>query len=934
MKETGSGKNSTVRSSGVSLSPASVQKAPRDNCAKINDKHDRCSTTPASDDDSNAKIAVVGILEEENEQDILPPITPQASANVLVSPPSLVPGGCSTSIEAEHQNGMPEAQLAANRVVTPSVRSKKSKKRAKILCTLPLAVVSSPPATEVVEAKPESKVSQNLKADLDGDHAVSDISITGTENIKKKKQSMHADEICKFRDMAKDLIVRANAIDLCLNDDNSEVAGSPIEVGHTFPEVLRQKLAVIVYESHLPLSQLSHRCHEILKANAPELTLDQTAECIQLIAERKPMFGTINDNKVILELPDCSGLEKVEDATKSSVWRWKLISTDLLPAGSICSKKKSARTKLGKLANVFKCCRRLVVNLLKCEDDPQNIEKLKDRIYKDRQIILKYELEEKKKREQQTKCEFEQAEKTKAVEKKKAQRIAEKLAKKEEARRLKEQERRAKEEERRAELLAKELTAKKKKERFASFFPTKKIKPSSCSVGKSISVAASFGLESDFNSYNFWSKIDASLGHVDPKKILGRTTLRARKSRKKTIKNISLTVTINPNTRNNPFQNTSVYSEQKTVDIRGRYRYLKFHEDYRPPYHGTWSKKSKILNGRNPFAKDTTFLDYDYDSEAEWEEEEEDGESCNDEDADSIDEKFHGKDTKALDYDDGWLMEDDDLGLSDDDAEAKGLRRGGGKIKSGENIDAPLMIIPPRVGGLAISSHSGKDQVVLADHVTHVLLPEFDLCMDQFGPKVVYPSCAPAKKKSNSKDMSKEEMATFCRFVHQSTLSSKDKVIDEFRSQYPNIFSKSRAAALRKLDSIAVKSRPAQGGGYVWEVKADVLASNGLSHLQTTNDTQDVKSSPPEMVQDTVSLASKNEVANTTIQVMKTPTKSVSSMTVAPATSVSPESTAPSAMKKVLREDGRDEIGKKRNTRTLDSLWARSSKKQKTCQKD
>jgi hypothetical protein len=51
---------------------------------------------------------------------------------------------------------------------------------------------------------------------------------------------------------------------------------------------------------------------------------------------------------------------------------------------------------------------------------------------------------------------------------------------------------------------------------------------------------------------------------------------------------------------------------------------------------GTWTKSSKVILPRRPFAKDTEFLDYDLDSEAEWEPEEdgEDIKSGDDEDED------------------------------------------------------------------------------------------------------------------------------------------------------------------------------------------------------------------------------------------------------------------------------------------------------------
>ena len=35
-----------------------------------------------------------------------------------------------------------------------------------------------------------------------------------------------------------------------------------------------------------------------------------------------------------------------------------------------------------------------------------------------------------------------------------------------------------------------------------------------------------------------------------------------------------------------------------------RVKLLQFSENYRPPYYGTWRKRSKSISGRNPFKKD------------------------------------------------------------------------------------------------------------------------------------------------------------------------------------------------------------------------------------------------------------------------------------------------------------------------------------------
>ncbi len=72
-------------------------------------------------------------------------------------------------------------------------------------------------------------------------------------------------------------------------------------------------------------------------------------------------------------------------------------------------------------------------------------------------------------------------------------------------------------------------------------------------------------------------------------------------------------------------------------------RILKFAEDVRPPYIGTYSKVQDPSAARrlcrNPFARELPSTDYDYDSEAEWEEpgEGEDLDSEGEEEAESED---------------------------------------------------------------------------------------------------------------------------------------------------------------------------------------------------------------------------------------------------------------------------------------------------------
>lgn len=118
------------------------------------------------------------------------------------------------------------------------------------------------------------------------------------------------------------------------------------------------------------------------------------------------------------------------------------------------------------------------------------------------------------------------------------------------------------------------------------------------------------------------------------------------------MRTLTVTVTNNDVDIFNPLQsanhfNSTQYATLKEVHVDNRKKFLKFNEDYRPPYWGTFSKRSSIISGRRPFAKDYNLLNYDVDSEAEWEEEDPDGEDIDV--SDNEDDEDEGND---LVYDD------------------------------------------------------------------------------------------------------------------------------------------------------------------------------------------------------------------------------------------------------------------------------------------
>ena len=84
-------------------------------------------------------------------------------------------------------------------------------------------------------------------------------------------------------------------------------------------------------------------------------------------------------------------------------------------------------------------------------------------------------------------------------------------------------------------------------------------------------------------------------------------------------------------------------------------RVLIFREDERPGYFGTFTKNSRFIKPRRPFARDDITIDYAYDSGEEWGEEEEGG--GDDVLGDSDDERGDEEESDDLD---GWLVDGDD----------------------------------------------------------------------------------------------------------------------------------------------------------------------------------------------------------------------------------------------------------------------------------
>jgi chromatin assembly factor 1 subunit A len=79
-----------------------------------------------------------------------------------------------------------------------------------------------------------------------------------------------------------------------------------------------------------------------------------------------------------------------------------------------------------------------------------------------------------------------------------------------------------------------------------------------------------------------------------------------------------------------------------------------FHTDARPGYFGTWTRSSRIIGPRQPFAQDTLVFDYAYDSGGEWEDE-----PIGDDVVDDGEDEDRDDEERDSDMDD-WLVDDDE----------------------------------------------------------------------------------------------------------------------------------------------------------------------------------------------------------------------------------------------------------------------------------
>jgi chromatin assembly factor 1 subunit A len=609
------------------------------------------------------------------------------------------------------------------------------------------------------------------------------------------------------------------------------------------------------YPSHLPLSELTFLlCKQLEECHGREWSEEAVSNKIKLIAERKPFL----DNAAVV----CKDVVvKYEYGSLDRLWRWEVGILDVLPSIVIPAVRK-ARMAYKKLLSHYMANQKLLKSLQDAENIVRDMKSNKleatlVKIAKDEEKVLKFEREaekqrlvqlaQKKKEQEVEDKKMEKERKKEEAEKKKLEKEREKqeAAEAREAEKRKKQHEREREKQERLQKEEKKKAAANKQQAFLMSFLAlpKDSKVKSPTRGEK--TAQSIYSSADFDSKRFRSLMDSQIGTSGP--LFANLSARAIGSRKRRTRKFPLSVYVTVVPYSNAFDEQP-FAEQQTVHVPNKYRFLSFHEDYRPAYRGTWSKRSKIVTGKTPFGKDTTCLDYDFDSEVEWEEgDDEIGEDVDD-DSKNQEEEDEDHAAKVYDYDDGFCVADDQyLDIAEDvDEETKALYRK--KLQRGDSGVAAnrICIVGPEMGGrppcddsipaLIEGFESGDALELLKSHTGKTMSQDL-LWLDAFAPDNIdelepLPEPEkPAVSASNANDeYTIEEVRMLAGFVHHNSLNSKDRLIEELRKANPNVFD-SRAKAARKLVSIAAKKKHPSGTGVYWEVNRNVLSDLQLHDL-------------------------------------------------------------------------------------------------------
>jgi chromatin assembly factor 1 subunit A len=626
----------------------------------------------------------------------------------------------------------------------------------------------------------------------------------------------------------------------------------------SFPDCAISTLAALIEGNRDSLSELAASLvttlNSMYETNA--FTPDMIVSKLKLLAARKPY------RKQTLV-----GVDVFENKSAEHMWRWEVSALDLFATKQkdVAKKARAARSRLARHIGAVE----QLLHVLQESSSAGEPTQLLASVSQEEEKVLKFEREEEKARlvreakaqseqakaaelEKKAQAKKELAEKKQLEQEQKKKDIAEKKKHdREQAKRAlaeaKKADALAKEELEKKELAKKEALRKKQSGLMMSMFSKPKAAQKPALKAKEKSPAKpcakptltnSMDVPSNFDTEKFWTSVgcDANLSTFSFRK---RSKTARRNGRRRTeMASVQVTVTVAPDDEN-PFSPDQPYAEEREIQVYNKYKYFLFNEDVRPPYYGTWSKKSDIVSGRKPFAQDSSHVDYEYDSEAEWEEG--DNEVGEDVDNDGDDDE---KDEEPGEDDDGFIAAEDEIDDELDlDVETKLLKQ-----KQRETMLAnassqrpelqTIRIISPfngmpfnksstEPGGYVEGFTFSEGCDLLASHSV-ISLDSDVIFLDAFAPTMI-DEVDGLPLDATNKEMSDEDVKTFLRFVHGCTLGSKDKIVEELIAKHNSLTSQSNA--YRLLSTMAEKKKHAIGGGVTWVIKAEFLAKYGLEDL-------------------------------------------------------------------------------------------------------
>jgi len=265
---------------------------------------------------------------------------------------------------------------------------------------------------------------------------------------------------------------------------------------------------------------------------------------------------------------------------------------------------------------------------------------------------------------------------------------------------------------------------------------------------------------------------------------------------------------------------------------------LRFHDNQRPSYFGTFSKKSKIIKGRNPLAKDAVLFNYEVDSDDEWEEEPEGEDLGNsgdekEKEREKEDEEQEISDDEVWMVPDGYLSENEgaidpiadtpEMNVPEVEIDEKELQDKKKKLhdEAQKQIskNSKKEILKPTYCGVFFDlTREGTHNNQLTRYKIEVLVDNLPIDVQQLTEMEIEP------KKSSAKIVPDSVLPELVKFINGKS-DNLNKILQEFKESHSFI---SKTQLELKIKEIATKEKRLGFEKACWFVNSDLLKTFGI----------------------------------------------------------------------------------------------------------